>query len=82
MAVDKLVKEIRKLTRQQKTELFYKLGLKLNQGLENNEQFQNSTPGTSGKDLLKFAGSIDKLDLDNIQKAIKDECRRIDHDEW
>ena len=82
MAVDKLVEEIRKLTRKQKTELFYKLGLKLNQDLENSEQFQTRTPDTSGKDLLKFAGMIDKLDLDNIQKAIEDECGRIDHDEW
>ncbi|MCF8012331.1 MAG: hypothetical protein K9L17_13565 [Clostridiales bacterium] len=65
MAVNKLVEEIRKLSRKQKTELFYKLGLKLNQDLENSEQLLDRSPGTSGKDLLKFAGRIDKLDLDN-----------------
>lgn len=82
MAVDKLIEEIRKLSRKQKTELFYKLGIQFYQDLEESEQVLSRNTGTRGKDLLKFAGSIDKKELDIMQQAIENECGRIDYDEW
>ncbi len=41
-------------------------------------QFQ----GVRGADLLRFAGTIDRSDLDIMSQAIKDGCERIDADEW
>jgi hypothetical protein len=38
--------------------------------------------GTPGKDLLQFAGSIDKDDAEAMKRAIEEECERIDGDEW
>ena len=36
----------------------------------------------SGKELLKFAGTINKADLITMSKAIEEGCERIDSDEW
>ncbi len=38
--------------------------------------------GISGRDLLSFAGCIEKEDLKLIEQAVKDHCERIDPDEW
>mgnify|MGYP001501832459 CR=1 FL=1 len=41
-----------------------------------------SSKGVMGKDLLRFAGSIDKEDLLKMSQAIEDDCERINSDEW
>jgi len=38
--------------------------------------------GVSGKDLLKFSGSIGQADLQLMAKAIEEGCERIDRGEW
>lgn len=38
--------------------------------------------GTSGQQLLRFAGSIPSADLQLMHKAIAQDCERIDIDEW
>ena len=42
----------------------------------------NSSTGVSGKSLLNFAGSIQSEDLELMSRAIDEECRKIDLDEW
>ena len=39
-------------------------------------------PGTPGKDLLKFAGSISTEDAEQMRHAIEEGCERIDPNEW
>ncbi|XZE19919.1 hypothetical protein SH449x_005249 [Pirellulaceae bacterium SH449] len=38
--------------------------------------------GVRGADLLRFAGVIDKSDLDAMSRAIEDGCEGIDLNEW
>lgn len=38
--------------------------------------------GISGKDLLKFSGTIGHTDLQMIAKAIEEGCERVDRSEW
>lgn len=38
--------------------------------------------GTPGQQLLRFAGSIPSDDLQLMREAIKQDCERIDVDEW
>jgi hypothetical protein len=38
--------------------------------------------GTSGQQLLRFAGSIPLDDLQLMQIAIEQDCERVDVDEW
>jgi len=38
--------------------------------------------GVSGQELLHFAGKINSNDLEYMQRAIEDECERIDVNEW
>ncbi len=38
--------------------------------------------GVKGKDLLRFAGSIEHEELMNIDQAIKDGCEKVDTNEW
>lgn len=38
--------------------------------------------GIPGRQLLSFAGSIYPEDLYLIQKAIEEDCNRVDVDEW
>lgn len=38
--------------------------------------------GTPGRQLLRFAGSISHDDLHLMREAIKQDCERIDVDEW
>ena len=39
-------------------------------------------PGVPGKDLLRFAGSIEAEDLIAIKKAIHEGCEKVNLDEW
>ena len=38
--------------------------------------------GVSGRDLLRFMGTIEKTDLDFMRRAIEEDCERIDDSEW
>lgn len=38
--------------------------------------------GTPGRQLLRFAGSIPLEDLQLMREAIKQDCERVDIDEW
>ena len=38
--------------------------------------------GVPGKELLKFAGSIPKEDLQLMSEAIKQDCEKVDINEW
>jgi hypothetical protein len=38
--------------------------------------------GVSGKEMLRFAGMIDPADLKEMEKAIQEECERVDLNEW
>ena len=38
--------------------------------------------GTHGKDLIKFASSIDKDDLNLMKDAIEAECEKVNDNEW
>ena len=37
---------------------------------------------TNKGDLLKFAGTIEKSELDLMQAAIEEGCEKIDNNEW
>lgn len=39
-------------------------------------------PGTPGKDLLRFAGTVTPEDARLMKEAIEEGCERIDPDEW
>lgn len=39
-------------------------------------------PGTPGRDLLRFAGSLDEKSAQEILKAIEEGCERVDPDGW
>jgi hypothetical protein len=41
-----------------------------------------SNKKVSGKELLKFSGTIEKNDLDLMSKAIEEDCENINIDEW
>ncbi|BAZ85474.1 hypothetical protein [Dolichospermum compactum] len=38
--------------------------------------------GVPGEELLKFAGSIPKEDLQLMSETIKQDCEKVDFDEW
>ena len=38
--------------------------------------------GIPGKTLLRFAGTIDREDLDKMAEAIQADCESIDSSEW
>lgn len=38
--------------------------------------------GTSGQELLRFAGSIPADDLQLMREAIEQDCERVDANEW
>lgn len=38
--------------------------------------------GTSGQELLRFAGSIPADDLQLMREAIEQDCERVDVNEW
>ena len=39
-------------------------------------------PGAKLEDLMKFAGTIPREDLEEMQRAIEEGCEQIDHDSW
>jgi hypothetical protein len=39
-------------------------------------------PKKGNQNLLRFAGSIDKADLELMEQAISEGCEKIDHNEW
>ena len=39
-------------------------------------------PGTPGRDLLRFAGTISKEDAEEMRQAIEEGCERIEPGEW
>ncbi len=41
-----------------------------------------SPDGIAGRDLLRFAGAIEKEDLQTMSRAIEEGCEKIDQDEW
>ena len=42
----------------------------------------NRPIGTPGRDLLRFAGTIESADLKAMEQAIEDGCERVNVDEW
>lgn len=38
--------------------------------------------GVAGRQLLKFAGTIDKADLQLMSQAIEEGCEQVDLNEW
>ena len=38
--------------------------------------------GTAGRDLVRFGGSFDPADLDEMSKAIEEGCEKVDPDAW
>lgn len=43
---------------------------------------ENGLKSVSGKDLLRFAGTIEKDDLKKITQAVNDGCENINANEW
>ena len=43
---------------------------------------QSKLKGTRGKDLVKFASTIAKDDLIQMQKAIEENCEKVNKSEW
>ena len=43
---------------------------------------ESKTPGIAGRDLLRFAGTIEKTELESMKQAIEDGCERVDLNEW
>ena len=39
-------------------------------------------PGIPGEYLLRFAGAIDKANLEEMAQAIEKGCERVDYNEW
>ncbi len=38
--------------------------------------------GAPGKNLLRFAGAINKEDLETMKEAVEKNCEKIDFNEW
>ncbi len=43
---------------------------------------ERKTVGIPGRDLLRFAGTIEKTELESMKRAIEDGCERVDLNEW
>lgn len=43
---------------------------------------QSTVQGTPGKDLLRFAGTLDDGDADEMLRAIQDGCEKVDPHGW
>lgn len=42
----------------------------------------NKPVGIAGKELLRFAGTIDPQDLQIMAKAIEEDCEQVNLNEW
>jgi hypothetical protein len=45
-------------------------------------QQQQASQGTPGKKLLKFAGTLRTEDRELMLRAIEEDCRRVNGNEW
>jgi len=43
---------------------------------------ESKTVGIPGRDLLRFAGTIEKTELEAMKRAIEDGCERVYLSEW
>lgn len=43
---------------------------------------ESKTVGIPGRDLLRFAGTIEKTELEAMKRVIEDGCERVDLNEW
>ena len=43
---------------------------------------KSETTGVPGKTLLRFAGTIDRADLDKMAEAIRADCENVNSNEW
>ena len=43
---------------------------------------ERKTVGIPGRDLLPFAGTIEKAELDSMKRAIENGCERANLNEW
>ncbi len=69
---DRILHELDSLNREQQRKMLdYLLRIKVSE-----------PKGTSGKELLAFAGSIGKEDLDVMEIAIAEGCEKVDANGW
>ena len=46
------------------------------------KKLSHSSKSKNIDNVLKLAGSISKEDIELMDKAIKEDCEQVDHDEW
>ena len=46
------------------------------------ELARSKPKGVPGRDLLRFAGTIERDDLELMARAIEEDCERVDVDGW
>jgi len=46
------------------------------------KKLSQSSKSKNIDNVLKLAGSISKEDIELMDKAIKEDCEQVDHDEW
>jgi hypothetical protein len=93
--LDQLVKELKALPREKKLRLVERLEQdgffddnlswkKIERGAyeDNQGRWSTTPPGSNGRSLLRFAGSIDINDLMTIQRAIDEGCETVDQEGW
>jgi hypothetical protein len=51
-------------------------------GLDQDTKPDTRPKGVPGKDLLRFAGTISKEDLEVMSRVIEEDCERIDESSW
>jgi hypothetical protein len=71
-----IIKQLDNLTEEQLDKV-----LRFARTLEPRKETQPS-PSKSGGNLLRFVGLIPKDDMNEIAKAIEEDCERIDYDQW
>jgi hypothetical protein len=49
---------------------------------DNHGRFSTTPPGSNGRSLLRFAGTINENDLIAIQRAIEEGCEVVDQEGW
>lgn len=72
-----------KKERMTKSELFREMVAVYRAKKEEEERKKlNDQKGVQGKELLSFSGAIDNKSLEEMKKAIKEACEKVDADEW
>ncbi|MBI3915208.1 MAG: hypothetical protein HY327_13610 [Chloroflexi bacterium] len=70
--VDRIVEQVETLTESKQVKV-----------LEFVEKLRIPIPrGVAGKELLRFAGAISDDDVALMEKAIEEDCERVDLNEW